>query len=111
MKAIHEALPARAAMLGQQLKTGLLELQKKYPLIGDVRGLGLMVGAELVSADGTPASQELDIILERLKERGILVGKNGPNRNVLAIQPPLIITEADIQHLLNQLEDVLISLG
>jgi 4-aminobutyrate aminotransferase-like enzyme len=100
-------LPARAAALGAQLKTGLLALQERYPLIGDVRGLGLMLGAELVSADKSPASHELDTILEKLKDRGILVGKNGPNRNVLAFQPPLVITREDVDYLLNQLDDVL----
>lgn len=100
-------LPARAAELGDYLKNGLLNLQKKHPIIGDVRGLGLMLGAELVHADKSPAVREMDAIQEKLKNRGFLVGKNGPERNVLALQPPLVITKADIDHLLNNLEDVL----
>ena len=103
----NNGLPARAAALGAHLKAGLLALQERYPLIGDVRGLGLMLGAELVSADKSPASRELEIVLEKLKDRGILVGKNGPNRNVLAFQPPLVITREDVDYLLNQLDDVL----
>lgn len=100
-------LTTRATALGEYLKAGLLSLQKKYPLIGDVRGLGLMLGAELVHADKSPASSELDLVLEKLKDRGILVGKSGPYRNVLAFQPPLVISHEDVDHLLNQLEDVL----
>jgi len=100
-------LPARAAKLGKRLKDGLLTLQQKYPLIGDVRGLGLMLGAELVHSNKVPAIAETDIILEKLKDRGFLVGKNGPNRNILGFQPPLVITENDIDNLLNNLDDVL----
>nr|WP_092071875.1 aspartate aminotransferase family protein [Dendrosporobacter quercicolus]NSL49458.1 aspartate aminotransferase family protein [Dendrosporobacter quercicolus DSM 1736]SDM30720.1 4-aminobutyrate aminotransferase / (S)-3-amino-2-methylpropionate transaminase [Dendrosporobacter quercicolus] len=103
-------LPARAAELGQHLKNGLLRLQEKHPFIGDVRGLGLMLGAELVLADQTPAIKEIDIVLEKMKDRGFLVGKNGPNRNVLAFQPPLVITQANLDDLLNHLDDVLSSL-
>jgi 4-aminobutyrate aminotransferase-like enzyme len=51
-----------------------------------------MIGVELVYSDKTPAIKETDFILEEMKNRGILVGKNGPNRNVLAFQPPLVIT-------------------
>jgi 4-aminobutyrate aminotransferase-like enzyme len=104
---IDNDLPARAAELGKLFKDGLLTLQKKYPIIGDVRGLGLMLGAELVYKDKSPAIVETDIIMEKMKDRGILIGKNGPNRNVLAFQPPLVITPKDIHHLLNTLDDVL----
>lgn len=100
-------LPAKAAELGKLLKDGLLTLQKKHPIIGDVRGIGLMLGAELVHKDNTPASAEMDIVMEKMKDRGFLVGKNGPNRNVLAFQPPLVITADDLNQMLNHLDDVL----
>ncbi|WP_425057728.1 Acetylornithine aminotransferase [Sporomusa carbonis] len=100
-------LPAQAAELGQYLKNGLSELQKKHPIIGDIRGLGLMLGAEMVNPDKSPAPQKLDAILEQMKDRGFLIGKNGPDRNVMAFQPPLVITHDDIDNLLNNLADVL----
>jgi len=100
-------LPTRAAELGKIFKDGLLSLQQKHAIIGDVRGLGLMLGAELVHANKRPAIAETDIILEKMKDRGFLVGKNGPNRNVLAFQPPLVITVNDINNLLTNLDDVL----
>lgn len=103
-------LAAKAAVLGKELQDGLVTLQQKYPLIGDIRGLGLMLGAELVYKDKTPAIQETDFILEEMKNRGILIGKNGPNRNVLAFQPPLVITTEDIKKVLNNLDDVLSSI-
>ncbi len=103
-------LPAKAAELGKLLKDGLLALQKKHPIIGDVRGIGLMLGAELVHKDNTPAITEMDIVMEKMKDRGFLVGKNGPNRNVLAFQPPLVITATDLNNMLNHLDDVLASI-
>ncbi|MGP1586152.1 MAG: aspartate aminotransferase family protein [Schwartzia sp. (in: firmicutes)] len=100
-------LKDNAAARGAQLADGLKDLQRRYPILGDIRGLGLMRGAEFVRADGSPAPAALDTALEKLKDRGILVGKNGLARNVMAFQPPLVITAADVNHLLNQLEDVL----
>lgn len=100
-------LPQQAAELGLYLKAGLTELQKKYPLLGDIRGHGLMLGAELVKPDKSPAPDQLDAILEQMKDRGFLIGKNGPDRNVMAFQPPLVITRKDLDNLLNNLSDVL----
>lgn len=103
----RENLPARAANLGARLAGGLHRLQQRYPLIGDVRGHGLMLGAELVQPGKVPAVAETDLVLEKMKDRGFLVGKNGLHRNVLAFQPPLVITEADIDALLDNLDAVL----
>ena len=107
---IDNKLADNALARGAQLKAGLAELQKKYPIIGDIRGMGLMVGAELVHADNSPASTETDIILEEMKNRGFIVGKNGVARNVLAFQPPLVITEQNINDLLDALDVVLAQL-
>ena len=89
---------------GEQLKSGLIELVKKHSIIGDVRGLGLMIGAEFVHSDKTPAFEELDKVLEELKDRGFIVGKNGVGRNVMAFQPPLIITEENVNDILNAVD-------
>ena len=82
-------------------------MSKKYEIIGDVRGLGLMIGAEFVHADKSPASEELDIVLEHMKNLGFIIGKNGVGRNVMAFQPPLVITENDVNEILIALELVL----
>ncbi len=100
-------LKENALARGKQLKDGLHELQRKHPVIGDIRGLGLMVGAEFVHADGTPAAEVLDLVLEEMKDRGFIIGKNGIERNVMAFQPPLVIGEQDISDVLNALEMVL----
>lgn len=72
-----------------------------------MRGLGLMTGAELINPDKSPAPDKVDFVVETMKDRGFLIGKNGIARNVLAFQPPLIITEENINDLLNNLGDVL----
>lgn len=93
--------------LGKILKDKLENLKNKHSIIKDVRGLGLMIGAELVKENGEPATEETDIILEKLKDRGLIVGKNGLGRNVLAFQPPLVITEENIETLIINLDKVL----
>ena len=72
-----------------------------------------MVGAEFVHADKekSPAAAELDAILESLKDRGFIVGKNGVRRNVMAFQPPLVITEENVNDVLNALELTLTEKG
>ena len=108
LKYIQEhKLMENAQARGQQLYDGLVELQKKHLIIGDIRGIGLMRGAEFVHADKSPAPEELEMVLEEMKNRGFIIGKNGVARNVMAFQPPLVITEADVNNVLNTLEDVL----
>ena len=100
-------LMQNALKRGEQLQAGLKNLQKKYPIIGDVRGIGLMTGAEFVHADKSPAAKELDEVLEVLKDRGFIIGKGGVGRNVMAFQPPLVITEQNVDDVLNALDLVL----
>lgn len=100
-------LVERASSTGQYLMDGLMKLQHKHNLIGDVRGLGLMVGVELVGTDKSPATDEVTFILEYLKDHGVLVGRGGQERNVLAFQPPLVLTEGDIDEMLLHLDGAL----
>jgi 4-aminobutyrate aminotransferase-like enzyme len=101
-------LAQRADELGKYLKERLLMIKQKAPLIGDVRGLGLMIGAELVQDNKTPAPAELtDLILEKMKDEGFLIGKTGADRNVLTFMPPLIITQHDIDMMCDVLERVI----
>ena len=103
----EQKLVENAEARGNQLMDGLRELAKRHPVIGDVRGIGLMVGAEFVHPDGSPYPELVDAVLETMKDRGFLIGKNGLSRNVMAFQPPLVITKPDIDDVLNALEDVL----
>ena len=96
-----------AKTMGEYLKEKLKVLQGKHTLIGDVRGRGLMLGAELVNQGKEPAVQETDTILEYMKDKGVLIGKTGCSRNVLAFQPPLIIDKDNINELIDVLDDAL----
>lgn len=103
-----ERLPERAAELGGRLKEGLLRLQERYPaLIADVRGTGFMLGAELAGSEAEGAAERTDHVLEEMKDRGFLIGKNGIGRNVLAFQPPLVVTAENIDAMLTALDEVL----
>lgn len=91
-------LRTNAAETGAHLRAKLDELAEKYPLIGDVRGMGLMQGIELVRDRKTkePASAETNAILESTREQGLLVGKGGIAGNLLRIAPPLNISKGDV---------------
>lgn len=106
----NEDLVSRAESMGKMLKQRLLKLQDRHSIIGDVRGKGLMLGAELVREDKVPATEDTDRILESLKNAGVLAGKTGAGRNVLTLQPPLIIEEEDIDRLTEALENALLEL-
>jgi alanine-glyoxylate transaminase/(R)-3-amino-2-methylpropionate-pyruvate transaminase len=104
----NERLPEHAAELGGRLKQGLLLLQARYPaVIADVRGIGFMLGAELTGSDAAGAAERTDHVLEDMKDRGYLIGKNGIGRNVLAFQPPLVVTAENIDAMLAALDEVL----
>jgi len=75
--------------VGNYLKMRLLELKDKYPLIGDVRGKGLMIGLELVKDKKAPAINEILKLFEVTKKRGLLIGKGGLYGNVVRIAPPM----------------------
>lgn len=102
-----EGLVQNAAKLGVYLREKLLELKDKHPLIGDVRGIGLMQGAELVKNGKEPAFEEVDRILEIMKNNGIIIGKNGRLRNVLAFQPPLVINKDNVDEMISNLDKAL----
>ena len=97
----EEDLPARAAETGDYAMKKLRDLQKQNPLIGEVRGLGLMIGVELVRDEKlTPANTEVEAIRDALLRQGVLVGVGGVYGNVVRFQPPLIITKEQIDHAL-----------
>ena len=92
-----ENLAARSAETGAYAMAKLRDLQKHNPIIGDVRGLGLMIGVELVKDDKlAPASSEAEAIREALFKAGVLVGVGGVYGNVVRFQPPLVITKQQI---------------
>jgi 4-aminobutyrate aminotransferase-like enzyme len=82
---------------------------QRYPIIGDVRGSGLFLGVELVRDRETlePATEEAAFVANRLRERGILIGTDGPHDNVLKIRPPMPFSADDADHLVRRLDEIL----
>jgi 4-aminobutyrate aminotransferase-like enzyme len=103
----RQELGRRSRTLGAHLSERLRHLQKRHPTIAEVRGLGLMLGAELRDPDGSPAQQLTDTVLEALKDSGYLIGKTGPGRNVLTFLPPLIVEVEQLDGLVDALDCVL----
>jgi alanine-glyoxylate transaminase/(R)-3-amino-2-methylpropionate-pyruvate transaminase len=103
-----ENIQANARAVGGHLKGRLLELQERQRLIGEVRGLGLMLGVELVRDRDSkePAGAEAARVLELCKERGLILGKGGLFGNTLRIKPPMCLTKADADFLVDCLDEV-----
>ena len=104
-----EGLQARAADVGAHLKSGLRELADRHVLIGDVRGRGLFLGVELVTdrGDRSPATGHAAEIVERLRDRGILVSTDGPHANVLKFKPPMVFAREDADRVVSVLDEIL----
>lgn len=105
----EEHLQENALRIGDRLMSALKELQTRHRLIGDVRGSGLFLGLDLVQDWETrrPATEEASYVTNRLRERGILTGTDGPYDNIIKLRPPLIFCEADSELLVSTLDSVL----
>jgi len=104
-----EHLQENALAVGNHLKDGLTNLMSRHSLIGDVRGLGLFVGIEFVLDRHTltPAARQASYIVERMKDRGILLSTDGPLHNVIKIKPPLVFSKSDSDYLIRCLDEIL----
>jgi 4-aminobutyrate aminotransferase len=105
-----QKLSINAAEVGAYLRGKLLDLAAKHPLIGDVRGMGLLQAIELVEdrRSKKPATTQTLLLLEAARDNGILVGKGGFFGNVLRISPPLNITKSDVDEFARQLDRSLV---
>ncbi|PSK67791.1 4-aminobutyrate aminotransferase GabT [Micromonospora sp. MH33] len=92
---LEHDLQANAADLGARLLDGLRAVAQAHPVVGDVRGKGLMIALELVGPDGAPHPAAAAALLEESRERGLLVGKGGLYGNVIRLAPPMTLTRAE----------------
>ncbi len=107
----EEDLPNNCKVVGDHLRAGLEELQEKYSIIGDVRGMGLMQALEIVKENKAPAPDLVLRIFEETKKRSLLIGKGGLYGNVIRIAPPMTASKADVDEALDILDQALAALG
>jgi 4-aminobutyrate aminotransferase-like enzyme/Ser/Thr protein kinase RdoA (MazF antagonist) len=105
----EDHLQENALRIGTYLAARLKALQEKHALIGDVRGAGLFLGVDLVLDRATrePAPRQASYVVNRLRERGILTGTDGPHHDVIKLRPPLIFSQADADLFVTTLDSVL----
>jgi 4-aminobutyrate aminotransferase-like enzyme/Ser/Thr protein kinase RdoA (MazF antagonist) len=119
----EEKLQENAFRIGELLKTEFRKLQKKFPLIGDVRGEGLFLGFELIelqtnanhsnhnnqtnhSSDKIPATDKTAYLANRMKEHGVLISVDGPQNNVIKVKPPMCFDEENAWELIRYLKKI-----
>jgi 4-aminobutyrate aminotransferase-like enzyme len=105
----EEGLQARAADVGGWLLRELAGLRDRHPMIGDVRGRGLFLGIELVEDRETraPAAAVAAKVVNRARDRGVLLSTDGPDHNVIKIKPPLVFSKDDAALLVDRIDDAL----
>ncbi len=99
-----EQLTDHAREYGRQLREGLEDLRQRYPIMGDVRGKGLMQGVEFVRLDKEPAPDLANMFLELTKRNGLLIGKGGLYGNAIRIAPPMTVSGQQIRDGLDMME-------
>lgn len=104
-----EGLRSNAVRVGNHLMKLLRELQATHPIIGDVRGVGLFVGLELVKDRDvlTPATEETALLVRRLKEKHICLSTDGPWENVIKFKPPMCFSMQDAERVIEQIDHIL----
>jgi 4-aminobutyrate aminotransferase-like enzyme len=105
----EEGLRQNVRETGRYLAEALRDLQREHAMIGDVRGMGLFMGLEIISEPSTaePAPARAAALRERLRENGVLLGVTGPRENVIKIRPPMAFSRQHADRLLQSLEDAL----
>ena len=102
-------LVRNAQVVGAYAQERLADLQDRHDVIGDIRGSGLVFGAELVldRDSKAPARAYTDGVVNALRQRGILLSKLGPHKNTLKIRPPMPFSRGNAELLFDTLDDVL----
>ncbi|WP_187431502.1 Acetylornithine/succinyldiaminopimelate aminotransferase [Roseobacter fucihabitans] len=102
-----ENLQNNAKRMGDRLMTQLRDIEQRFDTVGDVRGMGLFVGVELINPDGSESPEICAYVKNRMRDHRILIGSEGPKDNILKIRPPLTIQADDIDMIAATLEKIL----
>jgi 4-aminobutyrate aminotransferase len=105
-----ESLLENVKFVGSFAMERLKAMGKNHPVIGDVRGLGLMIGIEFVKTDGTPDKAGLEGVIERCLAGGLIIVECGPEKNVARLMPPLNTTADEMDRALDIFEEALAGL-
>jgi 4-aminobutyrate aminotransferase-like enzyme/Ser/Thr protein kinase RdoA (MazF antagonist) len=105
----EQHLMQRAARIGNRLMAGMRSLAERFEMMGDVRGIGMYIGMELVKErhSQAPAPGEMAQLIELMKQKQVLLSSEGPFNNVLKIKPPLVFGETECDYFLTALEQSL----
>ncbi|KUJ76240.1 peptidase M23 [Ruegeria marisrubri] len=106
-----EGLQENARLMGGRLMDGLRRIEAEFGCVGDVRGMGLFLGVELVNPDGSEGTEICKFVKNRMRDHRILIGSEGPKDNILKIRPPLTIDEEGVDMILWALREVLSEVG
>jgi 4-aminobutyrate aminotransferase len=106
-----EGLLENARARGEQMMTGLAHLQEANPSMGDVRGLGLMIGVEFTSPDGKPDKKAAKAVVHACQEQKLLLLTCGPWDNTIRFIPPLVVTQEQVEYALGVFEEALAETG
>lgn len=104
-----ERLTENARVVGAYLKKKLQELQSLYPSIGDVRGVGLSLGVELVRENDRPNPLLAELVINGLRNSGVMIARTGEFNHVLKIRPPLVASVDNCDFFLGLFEKILIA--
>ena len=102
----EEGLQSNALRVGTLLKKLLTEMKNVHSIIGDVRGMGLFLGIELVK-ELRPLAKTADLVVNKMKDKGVLLSTDGPDHNVIKIKPPMVFNEQNAYFLVENLDSVL----
>lgn len=103
----EDRLLEKATSTGGYALKRLKEIQGRYPSIGDVRGLGLMIGIEFVREDGSPDGEVCKRVCQGCEEKGLVLIECGVDKNIIRFMPPLVTTQREMEKALDIFEEVL----
>jgi ethanolamine-phosphate phospho-lyase len=105
----RENLQENALKVGRHLITELEKLAKRRKIIGDVRGVGLFIGIELIrdKVKKIPATAEAKHVVSRMKENKILLSNGGPDDNILKLKPPMVFSIENANYFISILDEIL----